>query len=406
MTPGAPFRFIQTGDVHLDQPLGGLSEVPDHLREIFLTAPRQALHQVVENCLLHEVDFLLVTGNLLDIRHSSPAIVGFLLEQFEVLSDAGITVYWLGGETDPPARWPASIHLPANVHTIGPGKPLELVHQREGTAICTLVAQGYIGREPSWGQFRPDPTGLFTIGALHGEFDEAPMARSGIPYWALGGKELRVKLNTSPAIALYAGSPQGRTITHNGQRGCTLVEVDEEGEIAMESIPTDVCRWQSEIIELENCKKVSDLTQIINNRLNTLGSTKGNRQLLIDWRVIVANEATRELLREETWNEIVAQLNKKFGSEPGGSWTYELTVETASVIPEAWYQEQSICGDFLRLTRELAADPSLPIELAPFLGPHHEESQIAEAVAIESRENRRRVLQDARRLGVQLLRAE
>lgn len=406
MTPGAPFRFIQTGEFHLDQPLGGLSEVPEHLREIFLSAPRQAVQQVVENAMLHEVDFVLVTGNALDVRQSCPVTVGFWLEQLDTLNDAGITVYWLGGETDPPARWPASIHLPSNVHTIGPGKPVEIVHQREGESICKIIAQGFIGREPGWSQFRPDAAELFTLAALHGDFEPESIARSGIPYWALGGKELRDKLNTSPAIAIYAGSPQGRTLTHNGQRGCTLVEVDEEGDIAMEAIPTDVCRWQSEIIELENCKKVSDLTQIIKNRLNTLTSTKGNRQLLIDWRVIVANEATRDLLKEETWNEITAELNKQFGSEPLGAWTYELTVETASVIPEAWYQEQSICGDFLRLTRELAADPSLPIDLEPFLGPNHEESQIAEAVAIDSRENRRRVLQDARRLGVQLLRAE
>ncbi|PQO25529.1 hypothetical protein C5Y96_24645 [Blastopirellula marina] len=406
MTPGSPFRFIQTGDIHLDQPLGGLAEVPKHLREIFLSAPRQAMQQVVENALLHEVDFVLITGNVLDVRHSSPVIVGFLLDQLETLNDAGIKVYWLGGESDPPARWPASIHLPSNVHTIGPGKPVEILHQRGDLPICLIIAQGYIGREPGWSQFRPDAAGLFTIGALHGEFESDSIARSQIPYWALGGKELRDKLNCSPAIAVYAGSPQGRTVTHNGQRGCTLVEVDEEGDIAMEAIPTDVCRWQSEIIELENCKKVSDLTQIIKNRLNTLNTTKGNRQLMIDWRVMVANEATRDLLKEETWQEITDELNKQFGEEPMGSWTYELTVETASVIPEGWYQEQSICGDYLRLTRELAADPSLPIELTQFLAAGHEESQLAEAVSIESRENRRRVLQDARRLGVRLLRAE
>ncbi|PQO42386.1 exonuclease SbcCD subunit D [Blastopirellula marina] len=406
MTPGSPFRFIQTGDIHLDQPLGGLTEVPKHLREIFLSAPRQAFQQVVENALLHEVDFVLITGNLLDIRQSSPVIVGFLLDQLETLEDAGMQVYWIGGEVDPPARWPASIHLPRNVHTVGPGKPIEIIHHRGDEAVCKIVAQGFIGRDPSWGQFRPDPAELFTIGALHGDFEAESMARSGIPYWALGGKELRERMGASPAIAIYNGSPQGRTITHNGQRTCTLVEVDEQGDIAMEAIPTDVCRWQSEIIELENCKKVSDLTQIIKNRLNTLSTTKGNRQLMIDWRVIVANEATRDLLKEETWLEITAELNKQFGQEPMGSWTYELTVETGAVIPEAWYQEQSICGDYLRLTRELAADPNLPIDLEAFLAESHEESQLAEAVAIDSRENRRRVLQDARRLGVQLLRAE
>lgn len=406
MTPGAPFRFVQSGDFDLDQPLGGLATVPKHLRELFLTAPRQAVQNVFETAILHEVDFVLLTGNLLDVRRSSPACVGHLLEQFDHLHSAGIEVYWLGGESDPPAKWPSSITLPPNVHTIGPGKPLELLHRRDDLALCSIVAQGHTGRDPMWGQFRPDPGGLFTIGMAHGQFDPASIPQTGIAYWAIGGRQLRDKVSTAPATILYSGAPQGRLPTHCGQRCCTVVDVDEAGAVSMEVVPTDVCRWQSELVEVETCEKVSDLVKILKNRMRTFQSTKGKRQLLIDWRIVITGNAPKELVSEKAWGELTDQLNKEFGAEAFGAWTYELTIETSSVIPEAWYQEQTISGDFLRLTRELAADPSLPIDVSEFLADSHRESQTAEAVAIETREDRRRVLQESRRLGVQLLRSE
>ena len=43
-----PLRFVHASDFHLELPLGGVSEVPSHLRELFLEAPFQAAHQVFD----------------------------------------------------------------------------------------------------------------------------------------------------------------------------------------------------------------------------------------------------------------------------------------------------------------------------------------------------------------------
>ena len=37
-----PFRFVHASDFHLEQPLCGVTDVPDHLRELFLEAPYAA----------------------------------------------------------------------------------------------------------------------------------------------------------------------------------------------------------------------------------------------------------------------------------------------------------------------------------------------------------------------------
>ena len=43
-----PLRFVHAGDLHLERPLSGVSEVPDHLREAFLEAPYLAAEQAAK----------------------------------------------------------------------------------------------------------------------------------------------------------------------------------------------------------------------------------------------------------------------------------------------------------------------------------------------------------------------
>ena len=43
-----PLRFVHAGDLHLECPLGGVAEVPEHLRELLLDAPFLAAQQVFE----------------------------------------------------------------------------------------------------------------------------------------------------------------------------------------------------------------------------------------------------------------------------------------------------------------------------------------------------------------------
>ena len=122
--------------------------------------------------------------------------------------------------------------------------------------------------------------------------------------------------------------------------------------------------------------------------------------------MIIAGDSPKELLDETTWSKLTDVLNREFGEDGGEAWTHEVTVETSSVIPESWYQEQTISGDFLRMARELQADPSIEIDLKSMLGNIDQSGRVAQAVEIDTRETRRKVLQESRRMGVQLLRAE
>ncbi len=55
---GQSFRFLHASDFHLEEPLGGLAEVPPHLGELFLDAPFTAAERVLDVAVRERVDCL------------------------------------------------------------------------------------------------------------------------------------------------------------------------------------------------------------------------------------------------------------------------------------------------------------------------------------------------------------
>ena len=104
-----PLRFVHTSDFHLERPLGGVAEVPTHLRELFLDAPFEAAAQVFETALSERADALLLAGDVVDFDLVGPRAVVFLQEQFQRLADHNLPVYWACGNVDPAESWPASV---------------------------------------------------------------------------------------------------------------------------------------------------------------------------------------------------------------------------------------------------------------------------------------------------------
>ena len=79
---GWPFRLVHASDFHLELPLFGVSDVPPHLRDMFLQAPYEAARRVFETVLAEEAELLLLSGDLLSPLDAGPRGVCFLLSQF------------------------------------------------------------------------------------------------------------------------------------------------------------------------------------------------------------------------------------------------------------------------------------------------------------------------------------
>ena len=65
---GRQLRFVHASDLHLEEPLHGVTEVPDHLRDLFLDAATLAAERVFDTVVEEEADFLLLSGDVLQMR--------------------------------------------------------------------------------------------------------------------------------------------------------------------------------------------------------------------------------------------------------------------------------------------------------------------------------------------------
>ncbi len=60
------FRFVHTGDIHLDSPLRGLSGEDSVAAERIRTATRTAFANLIGSAIEEEVNFLIIAGDLYD----------------------------------------------------------------------------------------------------------------------------------------------------------------------------------------------------------------------------------------------------------------------------------------------------------------------------------------------------
>ncbi len=402
-----PFRFVHAADFHLEMPPFGVAEVPDHLRELFIESAYLAAERVFETALSEEAEFLILSGDVLDPRRTGPRAVLFLVEQFARLAEREVSVYWAGGRVDPPDLWPSAVRLPDNVCVFPQGRPEELIHQRDAAPLVRLMGASR-GRRGTvrLSDFEPGPAGLFSVAVVHGRAEVEALKRRGIDYWALGGRHLRHTLFSSPQVAHYPGTPQGRKPDESGPHGCTLVQVQPQSPARTVLVPTDVMRWENVRIELEDSATREDLEGLLHARMQGLVEAGPGMDLLVSWTVAAGGGLAASLRRGPLAAQLLEMLRSEYGFGPPAAWSVSLSAEPAAVLPPEWYDQETIRGDFLRRVRDCQMDPAEPLGLEAYLAEKHRAGTLATAAEIPTTAARERVLRDAAMLGVDLLSGE
>ncbi len=148
-----PQRFIHAANVRLDVPVSVQSSetLTDELRIAFEDATLTSFDDVIQSCLAHRVDFLLLSGNIFIEADRSLRARLALLNGFEALAAEGIPVYVLPGDADPPEAWRAIPELPENVHICFSSNPEPLEVVRDDRTIATVSASMWYGETDSFG---------------------------------------------------------------------------------------------------------------------------------------------------------------------------------------------------------------------------------------------------------------
>lgn len=403
-----PFRFVHASDLHLERPLHGLAEVPDHLRKAFLEAPFRAAERVFETALAEQAEFVVLAGDVLHAELAGPHGTLFLVEQFERLRQHGIAVYWAGGEVDPPEAWPSAVPLPANVHVFSSAHPEEHTHHHHGEALAHLIGVSrQRGRKLRAAHLAPAASGLFSIAVVYGSPEREAMSNGPVSYWALGGRHRRDTPFESPRAAHHPGTPQGREPAETGPHGCTVVEVDADGRAHLRFVPTDVMRWRHERVTVDAETTKDDLARVLHERLQSLAASTTGIDLLVSWSITGQGRSLAALRHGALPGELLSSLQAASGHASPAAWSVALEVDPTAPLPEEWYEQNTLLGDYLRTVREIEspADSSdvPPLDVRHYLSERQAAGELAEAVRLDDQHVRRRVLEQAAALGADLL---
>lgn len=401
---GQHFRFLHAGGFALDLPLYGFAELPEALEDVLIDAPFQAAQRVFDIAIEERVDFVALTGDLTDLARPTPRSIAFLLENFERLDAHGIPIYWAAGRLDPPQDWPTAASLPRRVQVFPTLERHELSHIRGGRPVANIVGRSWHGTASvQVGEFKTDADGLPTVVIAYGQAEADRLVDQMVDYWALGGQPQRQSLGTAQRVIHYVGSPQGRSPDESGAHGCALVHVAGDRAIRMHFMPTDAVRWHIERLVIEAEATLASVRQTLTDRVKQLRAESESRPLLVTWKLSGGEHLASPAGRRDLAAEWAASLRTEFFLSEGKSmvWTHAVELDQPD-LPRAWYDEESMLGDFLRNLRDLAANEPTAVDLSQHIPEEYRIPALAE-LGHWTEEAHRAVLAEVALTGAQLL---
>jgi DNA repair protein SbcD/Mre11 len=302
------FKFIHCADLHLDSPLRGLSAKPDAPEDDIRLASRKALRNLVDFAIAEHVNFIVIAGDIYDGDWQDYQTGLFFNSCMAKLIEYDIPVYLIRGNHDAASNITRRLVTPKNVIEFSTEKP-ETYYMEN---ICVaLHGQSFKQREvrDNLALHYPDPVpGYFNIGILHtcaegqeGHENYAPcrvdeLIQKGYNYWALGHIHKRQILHEQPYI-IFPGNIQGRHIREAGEKGCTLVTVQDQ-KVTVLHHTLDVLRFYVCDVDLSGIETDEDFTSHVHAEIEQLAIQNPGRLLAIRVRLIGKTNLHGKLLEE------------------------------------------------------------------------------------------------------------
>jgi DNA repair exonuclease SbcCD nuclease subunit len=360
-------RFLHAGDFHLERALQDLTDLPEHLKRSMADAPWEAAEEVFEAALVENVDFVLLSGDLLHPMSTGASGPAFLLEQFDRLAQRNIAVYWAGGSVDDPDRWPDAVPLPNNVHYFSNKQVEPVIFRRNGTPLATIVGRSNDGRESiRAAEFQVETDGTYVIAMAHGHADRESLMAERIDYWALGGNHQRQALHGEAPHMRICGTTQGRSFAEEGSHGYWTVEVDGNHDAQITAGESDRFRYVTQTLDSEELAHGRDVRELMSKRIARLQSEHGSRHLIVRWRIAMDLEHAA-MVGPGAIDEILAWVRREYGHGACSVWSTEIEVLTPSSYPAKWQEEDTILGDFLRTAQECRKSSGRDMNLKPMV---------------------------------------
>ncbi|MCR9116103.1 MAG: DNA repair exonuclease [bacterium] len=399
-------KFLHAADFRLDAPLTGLSAAPDHLRETLISAPYLAAKNVFDIALKEKVDLVVLAGNLLDPLRTGPRGVSFLMEQFERLAKKNIEVFWATAESDAVDRWPPGAPLPDNVHIFSQHAVEEIAFHRGEEPAALIMGVSGPDRQVRAAEFKPSVRDLTTIAVVSGNVDPRQLVGGGVDYWALGGRHDRHVVSQSNPAAYYSGSPQGRAPHESGPHVCHIVVAEETGAIRTQTITTDAVRYARQKLRVEKGAKTLQIRQAVAKRMDELNAEAGERPVLVSWKIDGAHDLGSPLRKNGGVNNLLEWLRSEYGRREPALWTTKIQIDAPASPEKKWLEEDTILGDFLREIETYQKEDAASLGVSSLIEDEAAREMYGAIVDVDDKPTRERVLREAARLAIDMLRGE
>ena len=358
------FRFVHTGDLHLDSPFVGLTtEAPPGVVATLREATLRAWANVVDLALAEQVDFLLVAGDAFE--HANRTLRGQLTfrDGLGRLAAAQIPSFVVTGNHDPLNGWEPSVAWPELAHRFPAKDVTARPVVRAGEEIARIHGISYHERDIKANlarRFHRDAESPFAIGLLHanvGGLEDAAnyapcsvgdLQASGMDYWALGHIHRHHVVSAQRPTAVYCGNPQGRDPGETDPRGCYLVTVDDAGRISPAFRPTDVVRWQLLDIPIGDLETEEALVDAVTTAVDD-ARVAAARSIVARVRLTGRGPLHASLAKPGLRGDVRTSAQERLGiAEPFG-WIESVRDATRPAIDlEARRQADDFVGDLLR----------------------------------------------------------
>lgn len=361
-----PFRFLHTGDLHLDSPVEGLSaEAPPEVLPVLRNATTDAWRAVVRTAIDERVDFVVVAGDVFEV--ASPTLLGQtrFRDGLAELAAAGIASYVVHGNHDPldGRTWAPSLAFPDAVHRFGTAAVEAVPVVRDGREIARVHGRSYpraAVTDNYAADFRADPNAPFSIGLLHTNVGDRPghgnyapcsvddLRVAGMDYWALGHIHQPGQVLADPP-AYYCGIPQGRDPGELGARGCWLIEVDAAGRVAPRFVATDVVRWQPAEVSIDGIADDEALGRACREVIGRAMDGADGRSLIVRLRLTGRGPLHATVRRTGYLEDLRQLLNEETVGAPPFAWLESIRDATRPEVDlDARRGAADFVGDFLR----------------------------------------------------------
>lgn len=360
-------KFIHTSDIHLDSPLRGLEYYEGAPVDSIRGATRQAFKNLVELAISEEVDFVLIAGDLYDGDWKDYNTGLFFASEMSKLREAGIRVFIVSGNHDAASQISRQLRMPDNVKVFPTKKPETITIDDFDIAIHGQSFANQAITEDLSTAYPDAISGHFNIGLLHtsatgreGHEPYAPctvegLLSKGYDYWALGHVHKREVLYKEPWI-IFSGCIQGRHIREIGEKGCTLIAVDDGHIIQVEHKEIDVLRWSIRSVDVSEADSGGDVVDLVSTVVTEEAGKSSGRPIALRLIITGNSKAHAELIAnpEQCINDI-REIATDISN--GDIWIEKVNIKTAAQIDlEEMRNRDDAIGELLRSIHNLSID--------------------------------------------------